>query len=361
MAFKVGGCAGHGGYMTLVPKTYATAGKRTPDGEPEWIFNDKVICAFEEELSKYEDVEFKRFDDPTGKTDVPLKTRTDNANAWGADIYISFHHNANTGRWGNWTGTETFTQTGVGGKALELAKLVQPALVKAYGLRDRGLKTANFHITRETKMPAVLIEGGYMDSLIDIVKMRDDITLENAGRFVAQAVAEFANLKLKEKPMVKSVIIKGEKPKSHTVEKGDTFYSVAKKFGFTVKQIEEFNPRVDSSKLQIGDVIHLVPFPDQPKVESKPVEKKPAPKPQPKPKKKYVVLPASNDSWRVYPTNKAPVKGNESGYLNPKKFNGLTYEVLGSPQANVVTIQSSNFGRVNIFVAQSTGAKFIWK
>lgn len=197
MAFKVGGCAGHGGYVTLVPKTYATAGKRTPDGEPEWTFNDKVIRAFEDELLKYENVEFMRFDDRTGKTDVPLKTRTDGANAWGADIYISFHHNANTGKWGTWTGTETFTQTGVGGKAVELAKLVQPAIVEAYGLRDRGLKTANFHITRETRMPAILIEGGYMDSLIDIVKLRDDKVLENAGRKVAQAVAQYANLKKK--------------------------------------------------------------------------------------------------------------------------------------------------------------------
>lgn len=200
MAFKVGGCAGHGGYRTLNPKTYATAGKRTPDGEPEWIFNDKVIRAFEDELNKYQGVEFRRFDDSTGKTDVPLKTRTDRANNWNADIYISFHHNANTGSWGNWTGIETYTQVGVRGKAVELAKLVHPAMIKAYGLRDRGLKTKDLHITRETKMPAVLLEGGYMDSRIDIVKMRDNSVLENAGRLVAQAVAKYANLKLKEQP-----------------------------------------------------------------------------------------------------------------------------------------------------------------
>lgn len=197
MTFKVGGCAGHGGYKSLNPKVYATAGKRTPDGEPEWIFNDKMLRAFEDELNKYEGVEFRRFDDPSGKTDVPLKIRTDNANAWKANIYISFHHNASTGKWGNWTGTETFIQEGVGGESLELAKLVHPALVRAYGLKDRGIKTANFHITRETKMPSILIEGAYMDSKTDIVKMRDDKVLENAGRFIAQAVAHYANLKLK--------------------------------------------------------------------------------------------------------------------------------------------------------------------
>lgn len=97
---------------------------------------------------------------------------------------------------------------------------------------------------------------------------------------------------VKGKPVVKSVIIEGEKPKYHTIEKGDTFYSIAKKYGFTVKQIEDFNPRVDAGKLQIGDIIHLIPVPNQPKYESKPVEKKseskPAPKPQPKKDKYYL-------------------------------------------------------------------------
>ncbi|SDM14413.1 peptidoglycan recognition protein family protein [Sediminibacillus halophilus] len=73
--------------------------------------------------------------------------------------------------------------------------------------------------------------------------------------------------------------------------------------------------------------------------------------------KETLYLPASASSWRVYPTNKAPVKGNEKGFLNPKKFGGLQYEVLGKPQANVVTIKTSDFGKVNIYVGPGTGAK----
>lgn len=73
-------------------------------------------------------------------------------------------------------------------------------------------------------------------------------------------------------------------------------------------------------------------------------------------KKKTVTLPASVDSWRVYPTNKAPVIGNECGYLYPSKFGGLTYEILATPQTDVVTIQTRDYGKVNIYVAKSTGA-----
>lgn len=71
---------------------------------------------------------------------------------------------------------------------------------------------------------------------------------------------------------------------------------------------------------------------------------------------KTIFLPGSATSWRVYPTDKSPTIGNESGYLNPSLFGGLTYEVLGEPQANVVTIQTRDFGKVNIYVGSETGA-----
>lgn len=184
---KVGYCAGHG---------YNTLGKRTPDDEREWTFNDIVARAFANELAQYEGITSKRFDDPTGKRDVPLQERTDNANRWGAQYYISFHHNALGATWGNHTGVETFVYIGnkntMSGK---LAATIHPALVKAYGLKDRGIKEGNLHIVRETNMPAILIEGGFMDSTIDIMKLRDQNVLENAGRMIAEALATYLKLK----------------------------------------------------------------------------------------------------------------------------------------------------------------------
>jgi hypothetical protein len=197
---KFAGCAGHGGYKSLNPKVYATSGKRTPDGEPEWEFNNKVILAFEETLKQYENVEFLRTDDRTGRTDVPLKTRTDKANTWGADVYFSFHKNGNTGQWGSWGGTETFCYGS--GKSLELAKVIHTAQLKIYGLRDRGIKDGkHLHIIKKTNMPSVLLEGAFMDSTTDIVKLRDDNVLRNVGCEVAHAVAKYYGLKKKEIPV----------------------------------------------------------------------------------------------------------------------------------------------------------------
>lgn len=70
--------------------------------------------------------------------------------------------------------------------------------------------------------------------------------------------------------------------------------------------------------------------------------------------KKILYLPATATSWRVYPLNKVPKVGNECGFLKPSKFEGLQYEILGYPYKDVVTIQTRDFGRVNIYVASST-------
>ena len=71
---------------------------------------------------------------------------------------------------------------------------------------------------------------------------------------------------------------------------------------------------------------------------------------------KTLYLPKTASSWYVYPTNKAPVVGNQCGSLNPKLYGGLSYKILAQPQANVVTINTSVYGKVNIYVGKETGA-----
>lgn len=176
-----------------------TPGKRTPAGEYEWDFNNKVVLAAIKYLNEYENVKIVRLDDPTGRTDLSLKARTDKANKAKADILVSIHHNANTGKWGSWGGTETYHYPGsTTGK--RLADIIQPKLCKVYGLTNRGVKSANFHMLRESSMPAVLTEGGFMDSTIDINKLRDDKVLNAAGKAIAEGVAEYLKLKKKETP-----------------------------------------------------------------------------------------------------------------------------------------------------------------
>ncbi|MGX9133940.1 N-acetylmuramoyl-L-alanine amidase family protein [Rummeliibacillus sp. JY-2-4R] len=173
--------AGHGMY---------TAGKQSPDGEKEWYFNNQVVQAIKKELGKYDMINVLRVDDQSGKTDCSLASRVQMANRHQADLYISVHHNANTGKWGNWTGVETYIMTPKekNPKSLQLAKHIHSEVVGAMRLKDRGIKAANFYVLRETKMPAILIEGGFMDSLIDIVKLRSEKYLYNQGKAIAKGI-----------------------------------------------------------------------------------------------------------------------------------------------------------------------------
>ncbi|MGG7220869.1 N-acetylmuramoyl-L-alanine amidase [Bacillus sp. ATD] len=126
---------------------------------------------------------------------------------------------------------------------------------------------------------------------------------------------------------------------TYTVKKGDTLSEIAQKTGVSMAKLQSYNGIKNANKITVGQVLKL-------KGGSTSTSKG----------KKYVYLPASADSWRIYPTNKAPVKGNECGYLRPQKFGGLKYEVLANPQTDVYTIKTDQFGKVNIYAAKSTGA-----
>ena len=119
--------------------------------------------------------------------------------------------------------------------------------------------------------------------------------------------------------------------------------------------------KVKNSK---GTVYYITASSDYVKVEGETAKKTTSAKTETKKvaaKKKYIQLPKTSDSWRVYPTGKSPVKGNEKGFLNPKKFGGLEYEVLATPQTDLYTIKTGDFGKVNIYAASSTGAKVVTK
>ncbi|MDD3692597.1 MAG: N-acetylmuramoyl-L-alanine amidase, partial [Oscillospiraceae bacterium] len=85
MAFKVAINAGH--YINTPGRR---CDKRYDKNETrEWWLNDRVVDRVIEGLKEYEGYEIIRCDDPTGQTDYTLKKRTDTANNFGADIYIS--------------------------------------------------------------------------------------------------------------------------------------------------------------------------------------------------------------------------------------------------------------------------------
>jgi len=106
----------------------------------------------------------------TTDVDVSLEARVNMANNWPADRFVSIHTNSYTTSTAQ--GSETYSYL-EGGTAAKLRDTIQNEMIKAWGLVNRGSKTANFYVLRETTMPATLTEMGFITSPVDIVKLRD--------------------------------------------------------------------------------------------------------------------------------------------------------------------------------------------
>lgn len=186
---KVAWCAGHG------PET---PGKRTPDGSMrEYHFNSIVAKYAAELLSGYEGVEMLMVHDDS--RDVPLKERTDKANAWGADLYVSIHVNAFGGTWNDANGIETFVyQRGI--EAEEVAKAVQSEMIKLTDRRDRGVKVDNLHVLRETNMTAILVECGFMTNREEAELLKSDAYRRICANAIVNGIVSHYKLVKKSEP-----------------------------------------------------------------------------------------------------------------------------------------------------------------
>lgn len=93
---------------------------------------------------------------------VTLSDRAGMANFFNADLFLSIHSNSARG-WAE--GTETFIHPSAkGSKSERFARLIEWQYVN-HGKRDsRGVKTGNLAVLRETKMPAVLTEIGFISN-----------------------------------------------------------------------------------------------------------------------------------------------------------------------------------------------------
>lgn len=164
--FKIALTAGHYKY---------TPGKRClkaldPNETREWMLNDRICDKIESKLKSYDGYELLRTDDTTGEKDVSLTDRTSAANKFKADFYLSIHHNAGING-GSGGGVVAYIYTKASAKSKEWQKELYDAIIKYTGLkgnRSNPMPTANLHEVRETTMPAVLLECGFMDSKTDV-------------------------------------------------------------------------------------------------------------------------------------------------------------------------------------------------
>lgn len=185
----------------------ATAGKRLPKAlDPnetrEWTLNDRVARYFAAEMAAYEGVDLRRMDDPNGIEPIDIDERVAMANEWGADFYLSIHHNA-AGVIFSGGGACVYIDA-TGGPSERYAWSIYNALIEATGLKGNRSDPlisgdeSPLYEPRATKMPAVLVEYGFMDSVVDAPIILTEDFARKAGIATARAIAAEAGLTRKE-------------------------------------------------------------------------------------------------------------------------------------------------------------------
>lgn len=194
--FKIALTAGHYKY---------TAGKRClksldPNETREWVLNDRIADKVEKLLAaNYTGYDLLRTDDTSGEKNITLTARTNAANNFKADFYLSIHHNAgiNGGKGG---GIVSIVYTNPQAESMEWQKALYDALIAATGLkgnRAEPLAKMNLHECRETSMPAVLLELGFMDSATDVPVVLTEKFADQCAQAIVKVLAERGKLEKK--------------------------------------------------------------------------------------------------------------------------------------------------------------------
>ena len=124
------------------------------------------------------------------EVDMDLPPRVSFANRTNADIFVSIHANASRGKRKDINGLETFYYRGWRGRLL--ARRIQKQILKVSpGSPDRGVKQGRFYVIKNTKMPAVLVEIGFLTGRLDARRLEKSIHRNRIAYAIAKGILEY--------------------------------------------------------------------------------------------------------------------------------------------------------------------------
>ena len=119
-----------------------------------------------------------------------LRSRVQDANAWGADYFISIHTNGSTDPTAK--GVEAYAYSR-DSRAFGLGDDIVDSLVEATGFPRRGMFVRpGLYVLKKTNMPATLVEIGFISNPAEAAVMRNDPDLFAQG--IYNGIVEFTGL-----------------------------------------------------------------------------------------------------------------------------------------------------------------------
>src|SRR5699024_5792985 len=175
---------------------------------------------------------------------LSLTERTNIANRNKADLFLSVHINSGGG-----TGFESFIYNGSIQTATKgYQSTLHSAIMKQIDVKDRGKKSANFAVVRQSNMPAVLTETLFIDTKSDANKLKDSKFLNSVAQGHADGIVKQLGLKKSGKTNTSS---KPSKPSKKPVSKGKANYNTKSIVTF-LQSIGQPYSLTHRKKLEIG-------------------------------------------------------------------------------------------------------------
>ncbi len=124
------------------------------------------------------------------EVDLDLPPRVSFANNTDADVFVSIHANASRGKRKDINGLETYYYKGWKGRSL--AKKIQKQILRVSpGSPDRGVKQGRFYVIKNTRMPAVLIEIGFLTGRLDARRLEKTTHRKRLSYAIAKGILEY--------------------------------------------------------------------------------------------------------------------------------------------------------------------------
>ena len=184
------------------------SGTSGPLGNEKVYALDVALAAREQLLRAGFKVELTR----AGDQDISLEERVAFANRFANAVFISIHFNSAAAGWG----VESYALAPAGvpsnvateehpssadtswhqGNAhdpanIALAAAVQGAILSRVSVFDRGVRHARFQVLRDIKMPAVLVEAGFLNDRMEGAHIATPQYRQQLGQAISQAVMAY--------------------------------------------------------------------------------------------------------------------------------------------------------------------------